>query len=413
MGQQDNKNRVRAEVKFPLILVHTPFGLNFFEKVANTKAARVYTKFNIYLMPIITALAVFLIVGSLIALFSNATVRAGVREVGPQSNLLIPGLNPYLPWTYGWIALVVTIIIHEAGHGIVARVYNIKIDSTGIVLILGFPIGAFVNIAQEELSRTPLKQKSAILTAGPLNNMVIAIVSLVALFFITSTLTPISTNIIHQSGVVVVGVGDHTLAGMIGLSKGSVIETVAGQKVHGTDDLGKFLRSNLGKSVNIAWKDKAGQQIIRSVPIPQFVEAGRGILGITITDVAPDPTQVLNRYKNAFGSNPIALLLPPTMAQGSVPYSDLMAHEYHSNVLGSAFPLVANMLFWLWFINFNVGIFNALPIGPLDGGQFYKSLIENRIRSRPSTLKNAPTLVTLVMTVIVVMAVLLPWLWPH
>lgn len=413
MGQQENKNRVRAEVKFPLILVHTPFGLNFFEKVANTKAARVYAKFNIYLMPIITALAVFLIVGSLIALFSNATVRAGVREVGPQSNLLIPGLNPYLPWTYGWIALVLTIIIHEAGHGIVARVYNIKIESTGIVLILGFPIGAFVNIAQEELSRTPLKQKSAILTAGPLNNMVIAVVSLVALFFITSTLTPISTNIIHQSGVVVVGVGDHTLAGSIGLSKGSVIETVAGQKVHGTDDLGKFLRSNLGKTVNIAWKDKAGHQIIRSVPIPQFVEAGRGILGITITDVAPDPTQVLSRYKNAFGSNPIALLLPPTMAQGSVPYSDLMAHEYHSNVLGSAFPLVANMLFWLWFINFNVGIFNALPIGPLDGGQFYKSLIENRIRSRPSTLKNAPTLVTLVMTAIVVMAVLLPWLWPH
>jgi len=82
-------------------------------------------------------------------------------------------------------------------------------------------------------------------------------------------------------------------------------------------------------------------------------------------------------------------LLPPTMAQGSVPYSDLMAHEYRSNVLGSALPLVANMLFWLWFINFNVGIFNALPIGPLDGGQFYKSLIENRIRSRPSTLKNA------------------------
>jgi hypothetical protein len=57
-----------------------------------------------------------------------------VREIGPQSNLLIPGLNPYLLWTYGSIGLVVTIIIHEAGHGIVARVYNIKIESTGIDL---------------------------------------------------------------------------------------------------------------------------------------------------------------------------------------------------------------------------------------------------------------------------------------
>ena len=139
----------------------------------------------------------------------------------------------------------------------------------------------------------------------------------------------------------------------------------------------------------LLWLWRRTCHAVDTLTIPQFVEAGRGILGITITDVAPDPTQVLSRYKNAFSSNPIALLLPPTMAQGSVPYSDLMAHEYRSNVLGSALPLVANMLFWLWFINFNVGIFNALPIGPLDGGQFYKSLIENRIRSRPSTLKNA------------------------
>ena len=55
-----------------------------------------------------------------------------MREIGPQANLLIPGLNPLLPWTYGWIALVVTIVIHEAGHGIVARVYNAKVESTGL-----------------------------------------------------------------------------------------------------------------------------------------------------------------------------------------------------------------------------------------------------------------------------------------
>ncbi|MFY9869911.1 MAG: hypothetical protein WAK17_09360, partial [Candidatus Nitrosopolaris sp.] len=120
MDHQENKKKVRAEVKFPLILIHTPFGLDFFDKVATTKAARVYAKFNIYLMPIITALAISLIAMSLVATFSNAAARAGERNLGPQSNLLIPGLNPYLPWTYGWIALVVTIIIHEAGHGIVA-----------------------------------------------------------------------------------------------------------------------------------------------------------------------------------------------------------------------------------------------------------------------------------------------------
>jgi membrane-associated protease RseP (regulator of RpoE activity) len=412
LHQQENKKRVRAEVKFPLILIHTPFGLDFFDKVAATKVARIYAKFNIYLMPIITALAISLIAMSLIATFSNAAARAGERNLGPQSNLLIPGLNPYLPWTYGWIALVVTIVIHEAGHGIVARVYNVKVESTGLLLILGFPIGAFVNIAQDELSRTSLKQKSAILTAGPLNNMIIALVCLFALYFIASSLTPIPTHNIPQYGVVVIGVGDHSLAGSIGLSKGAIVETVAGQKVHNTDELSKILKSNLGNTVRIIWQDESGHRITRSVTLPESVQANHGVLGVTITNGVPDPVQVLNKYKDAFTfhSNPIILLFPPTMVQEVVPYSDLMAPKYHSSILGPAFPAVANMIFWLMFFNFNVGIFNALPIGPLDGGQFYNSLIERKVSSKKKKLKNASLVVTLVMTAVVIMSVFVPWL---
>ena len=261
MDEQKAKAKISFERKFILILIHTPFGLNFFNRVANTKAARIYARFSIYLMPLITALGIFLILTSLRVASSNSGARAGQRDLGPQSNLLIPGLNPYLPWTYGWIALIITIVIHEAGHGIVARVYNIKVDSTGILLILGLPIGAFVNIAQEELARSTLKQKSAILTAGPLNNMILVALSLIGLYFIVSTLTPIPTNTPPQQGVLVIGVGDHTLAQSIGLSKGSVIETVAGLKVHNLEDLGKFLRSNLGNKVGMTWKDQTGHQI--------------------------------------------------------------------------------------------------------------------------------------------------------
>ena len=122
--------------------------------------------------------------------------------------------------------------------------------------------------------------------------------------------------------------------------------------------------------------------------------------------------QVLNKYKDAFTfhSNPIILLFPPTIVQEVVPYSDLMAPKYHSNTLGPAFPAVANMIFWLMFFNFNVGIFNALPIGPLDGGQYYKSVIENRVNSKTKKLKNASLVITLVMTAVVVMSVFVPWL---
>jgi membrane-associated protease RseP (regulator of RpoE activity) len=138
------------------------------------------------------------------------------------------------------------------------------------------------------------------------------------------------------------------------------------------------------------------------------VQPNTGILGVTITNVSPDPEFVLSRYKSAFGSNPIAILLPPTMAEGSVPYSDLMASKY-SSTLGPAFPIIANFLFWLWFINFNVGIFNALPIGPLDGGQLYNSLIERKVGAGSTRFRNASLILTLVMVLIVVVSFVLPW----
>ena len=68
------------------------------------------------------------------------------------------------------------------------------------------------------------------MTAGALNNMILAAISLVALYFVVSTLTPIATSGEPQTGVVVAGINDGSLANKIGLSKGSIIQTIAGQK---------------------------------------------------------------------------------------------------------------------------------------------------------------------------------------
>jgi membrane-associated protease RseP (regulator of RpoE activity) len=401
---------MRVEVKgFVLILVHTPFGLEFFDRVAKWRISKLYARFNTYLMPAITALAIFLILGSLMVMFADAQAREGVRGVGPAANLLIPGFNPYLPITYGLAALVITIIIHEAGHGVVARVHNIRVDSTGIVLFLGIPIGAFVNIEREELNRATLKQKSAILTAGPLNNMILAGACLLGMFFVVSTLTPLPPDPnAAQFGVMVVSVNGGSLAEATGIEAESVIQYVAGQQITSLDDLSESLRGNLGNTVEITWLNKAGEIIVRQVTLPSAVEPGRGTLGVSVTVLSQDPQEVLDIYKNQFSQNPLAVLLPPTFQQGFVPFSDLMAPKYTSSVFGDNFPLVANMLFWLWFINFNVGIFNALPLGPLDGGQLYGALIENKAKSK-AVAKNANMLLTLVMAAIVVAVLVLPY----
>ena len=398
---------INYELKLPLILIHTPFGLRFFDRVANSRLGKIYASFNIYLMPLITALAVFLIMGSLLVLFSNDSAREGIREIGPQGNLLIPGLNPILPWTYGWIGLVVTIIIHEAGHGIVARVYNTKVESTGIVLFLGIPIGAFVNIQQDELNRTTFKQKSAILTAGPLNNMVLAGISFGLLFLLVSSLTPVSNIQSDETGITVLSIGENSLAKSIGLSKNSIITYINAEPIEDVQELRKILRDNLGTTIQMQWISEDKKEQTKSVELPASIPESKGILGVTLTDAFFDPGLVLDNYKNLFLTNPLAILMPPTLQQSLVPYSDTMASYYSSSIFGPTFPIVANLLFWIWFINFNVGIFNALPITMLDGGQWYGTLLENKIKTK-SKIKPF-TILSIVFVIIVILSFTLPW----
>ena len=411
----EQQNKIRVEVKYIfkfipiLILIHTPFGLKFFDWVAETKAARIYARFNRYLMPVITALAIVLVIGGLMTIISNEPAREASRDLGPRSIFLIPGVNPFLPWHYALISLIITIVIHEAGHGIVARVYNVKLESTGIVLFFVVPIGAFVNIERNELEKTPLKYTSAILTAGALTNMILAGISLFGLYLVVSTLSPLPISGEEEFGVSIIGVNEGSLAEKIGLTEGSVIQTISDQNIRSIEDLRKILESNLGKTIEITWSDIDNNKKRDYVPLPISIDNNKGILGVTLNNPDPDPKLVLDRYKSFFSTNPLGLLPPPTLAETFVPYSDLMADKYDSNIFGSSYPIVANMLFWIWFINFNVAIFNALPIGPLDGGQWYGSLIASRTKKETGIAIN--NFITFAMIVVVLMVLVLPYIF--
>ena len=405
----EQQSKIKFDLHLPLILIHTPYGLKFFDRISKTSAARFYAKFNTYLMPLITIMALFLIIGSVAALFSSETIREGARGVGPQANLLIPGLNPYLPIWEGWIALVITIIVHEAGHGIIARVYGVKVESTGLVLFLGIPIGAFVNIERDELNRITTKQKSSILTAGPMTNIVLAAISLIVILLITSTL--IITKPMDQNlyGVVITNVNAGSLAESIGLSKGDTIQQIRGVDIRDPVQLNENLNRNLGNSISIGIASDSCEKITKQATLPDQREPGKGILGVSITPVA-DPKEVLERYNGMIFTSPLGLLAPPTFVQGMVPYSDFMADKYTSPIFGSYYTIPANLFFWLWFINFNVAIFNALPIGPLDGGQLYNALIDKKTQNKKGFLRHSSKLLTYGMVIVVVLSIALPYL---
>ncbi|MBA2268529.1 MAG: site-2 protease family protein [Thermoproteota archaeon] len=405
----EHQSKIKFDLHLPLILIHTPYGLKFFDKVSQTKAARFYAKFNTYLMPLITIMALFLIIGSVAALFSSESIREGARGVGPQANLLIPGLNPYLPIWEGWVALVVTIIVHEAGHGIIARVYGVKVESTGLVLFLGIPIGAFVNIERDELNRISTKQKSSILTAGPMTNIVLAAISLFVILLITSTLVITKPIDPASYGVVVTNVNQGSLAESIGLAKGTTIQQIQNNQIRNPVELNDNLNANLGKLITIGITDENGEKLTKQATLPPQREPGKGILGVSITPVA-DPKEVLDRYNSMIFTSPLGLLAPPTFVQGMVPYSDFMADKYTSPVFGSYYTIPASLFFWLWFINFNVAIFNALPIGPLDGGQLYNSLIDKKTQNKKGIIKHASKILTYGMVIVVVLTIALPYI---
>ncbi len=354
-------------------------------------------------------MAIILIGGGLLSILSNVSVRQFAREIGPQANLLIPGINPILPIGYTLAALIISVFIHEAGHGIVARVHGLKVESTGIVLVLGIPMGAFVNIEREELAKASVKQRCAVLTAGPLNNIIVAMISLILLYALVANLSPISSIHGPTFGLSVTGVTDHSLAKQIGISNGATIQQIGDTKIHTPQELNSILHSNEGSQVNIIWVDNNGNNKSSLVNIPSGIEPGKPILGVSISSLAADPDQALELYKLQFTASPIPMLPPPTLAEGITPFSDLMAPKYTSSLFGGSFPVIANMLYWLWFINFNLGIFNALPIGPLDGGQFYGSLIESRSWGKKTQLKNISNLISIVMISVVVLSMFLPF----
>ena len=88
----------------------------------------------------------------------------------------------------------------------------------------------------------------------------------------------------------------------------------------------------------------------------------------------------------------------------------MLQEKYSSPIFGSYFAIPANLLFWIWFINFNVAIFNALPIGPLDGGQLYNSIIDKKTEKKKGILRHSSKILTYGTIIIVALAFVVPWL---
>ena len=150
------------DFRFPLIILKTQKGQSLLEKLSRFRFISILSWISLILMPIFSILAVSILLLTASVYLSFPEVREIARETGPQGALLIPGINPYLPIIYGWIAIFIGLVIHELSHGVIARAVDIPVRSSGIMFFLFLPIGAFVEVDDTKLDSVSFKKLSNI-----------------------------------------------------------------------------------------------------------------------------------------------------------------------------------------------------------------------------------------------------------
>jgi len=298
-------------------------------------------------------------------------------SVSPKMMIGLPGLNPVIPLWYGILALAIAMVIHEFSHGILSRVANVKVKALGLLLFV-FPVGAFVEPDEEEMKSMKKWERMRLYAAGPGSNMVVAIIcSLMFSWVMVSSLEPSNEGVLSASVVVDYG-GEEA-----GLEPWMLITAINDQEIINADDFRNVLNDTyVGQVVNVSVLDRGNPdtyQVTLSDKGSYYLKyypdsyepwmSGKGFMGIAV--VNPEAiTENLAHPGNSGG----AMLQYITL-----PFQDLQPFPEHFTALfeptgivgilpDNLFWILANSFYWIFWLNLMVGLTNALPAVPLDGG---------------------------------------------
>jgi len=297
----------------PVIFLRTTRGIDLLNKLAGPKTFwRALATAGIPL--VILAMAWFL---ALILLMTYVMIRSPPEPSSyntPRNLLLIPGLNEYIPFVWGWIAIFVTMVVHELSHGILSRVEGIKVKSMGLAF-LAAPIAAFVEPDDEELFGTPSKPAIAsrgarvrILAAGVISNFIVAIIAM-ALFFgpVIGTIAPIDRPMI-------VDVQDGSSGGLAGFQRSMAVNEITGINV--TDMVGLYsalIRGSGTSTVRVIYDDHLQKDLVlKGTPVKGvliasvFNDSGASAAGVKarsiLYQIDGDPTPTFAAFRGHMNS---------------------------------------------------------------------------------------------------------------
>ncbi len=397
-----------VEVQFPFILVKTRVGLELMDRLGGTGFSRKMGLVSLVVMPFLGAVMVYLLLNAISNMLSNPSVSRVLRELGPASNILLPGVNPYLPVFYGWVALIIAMVIHEYSHGTQAKANGMNVKSTGLVLFLIIPVGAFAEVDEKQLEDAGLEKAGRVLSAGPVSNVIAALAALAIFILLMLTLKPV------VDGILVVGLSANGTAYQKGMRPGDIIIGVNGEPTPDWHSFAEAVRKVYKLEGNITFR------VSRNGFSNYTFTLGKNISSSGILSLVP-LKDVLENYSTAFARSPlegfVTYLMIPTVpfpwVYETIPFSSLLQKYYVSLLLGEDYHYPVNFFFWVWFVNLNLGVFNALPLYPMDGGVVFKLFCRRKLGGRMSisTIDKMVYAVSLALLGLIVGLIFLPYVF--
>ncbi len=380
--------------------------LDFFKRFSGP--LRIYASAGVVAVVIVSVLMALLLLLSVRFTLLLQPEPTGIYK--PQNILLIPGVNEYVPSTFAvWFAFVLTIAIHEFGHGILCRIENIRVNGIG-ALIAVIPIGFFVEPDEAELEKSPRKAKVRMYGAGITNNLVVGLSCFVLMVFVAQMAVP-------TGDPVIAGVYQDYPAAIAGVPPNSVIKELNGVPVADRNQISTMLNSTVpGDRVVLTVRQGdvlASYPLVLSAWPESMGERHNGFMGVTYYD-AQAFSAGLPSFLSPLGF--VQFLAVPFDTSTGGKYFRILAFESPDQVYYTApfagFWSVVHLLFWCGWININVGIFNAIPMVPLDGGYIFREGLTGMLEKRKLT-RYAPGIaaaISALMMTLLVSIILLPYL---
>jgi hypothetical protein len=168
----------------PILTLHTKRFRALLDRLAAPRRFwRAWGNLGVGLTFVVMAGTFLFLVVAARATLQNPVAPSAVNR--PRNVLVIPGVNDFLPLSVApeiVFGLLVGLVVHEGGHGLLCRVGHIDIKSMGLALFAFVPIGAFVEPDEDSRRRADRGAQARMFAAGVMNNFVVTAVAFALLF---------------------------------------------------------------------------------------------------------------------------------------------------------------------------------------------------------------------------------------